>query len=68
MKKQNEIIFYCDNCSAPRLSKKHITRFTNDDKEISIDTCEVCETTQEIEFNSDDKHIDKFRIKNEREK
>ena len=66
MKKLNEIIFYCDNCSAPRVSKKHTIRFTNEGTEIIKDVCECCNVEQEIEFDSERSNkVDKFRVKSE---
>ena len=66
MKKLTEIIFYCDNCSSPRVSKKHTVRFNNEGTETIKDVCEYCNVEQEIEFDSKRANtVDKFRIRNE---
>ena len=66
MKKQNEIVFYCDNCSLPRISKKHTVRLTSDGTEIVKDVCEYCSVSQEIEFDARHTNtVEKFRIKSE---
>lgn len=61
-------IFFCDNCSAQRISTKHNIRLTRDGVEIIEDTCESCGVTQAIEINEDNKQIEKFRIKDKGDK
>ena len=46
--------FFCDRCGVPRLSVKHTVRITKDGRETTSDTCDICDTVQEIETTNDE--------------
>ena len=58
-------VFFCDNCSAQRLSLEHRERITKDGYIIIRDKCAECLMTQEIEIHDGDNRIKTHRIKND---
>ena len=55
-------IFFCDNCSTFRNSKKHWVRIS-DSSIITHDECERCGITQELEETDNIRRIATHRIK-----
>jgi len=56
-------IFFCDNCSTFRSSRKHRVRITKQGNIITLDICDYCGVTQEVEIVDDRKKPYTHRIK-----